>query len=337
MTPDTIPNHLYIAGPMTGIPQFNFPTFDTAAEHLRSLGFEIQSPAELDDPETREAALASPDGAPGSGAANDETWGDFLSRDVKLIADVVEGVAVLPGWETSRGARLETFVARLCGKPVYEYQGLLASTEDAPLRLMLDWELNEVLGYGDPGANGHTPDEAVEALGIKIIPDERMAVGEVAWYDGHGAPPLAEQRVAAGSPPISASTPIASHVGPLPDGETRVTNETTGGQKGTKPRRAELLPFDVLVQEVSLLYAAGASKYEDNNWRKGYDWSLSMGALQRHFADWYGGQDNDPECTEIMGQPVSHLAAVVFHALALLWFKDHCPELDDRPSTALLD
>lgn len=108
--------HVYIAGPMTGLPQFNIPAFDRAAGYLRGAGFTVSSPAELDDPNTRAAALASPDGAPGTGSANGETWGDFLSRDVKLIADGgIEVICVLPGWQRSPGARLETFVAFLAG------------------------------------------------------------------------------------------------------------------------------------------------------------------------------------------------------------------------------
>lgn len=115
---------LYLAGPMTGIPQFNFPAFDDTAMVLRAEGYEIVSPAEMDDPETRRIALTSPDGAPGSGSANGETWGDFLARDVKLIADGgVDGVVVLTGWERSRGARLETFVAHLCSKPILMIEG----------------------------------------------------------------------------------------------------------------------------------------------------------------------------------------------------------------------
>jgi hypothetical protein len=114
---------IYIAGPMTGIPQFNIPAFDAAADHLRSLGHDVVSPAELDDPETRAAALISPDGAPGAGSANGETWGDFLARDVKLITDGgIEAIAVIPGWDRSRGARLETFVGYLNGLPTYYYK-----------------------------------------------------------------------------------------------------------------------------------------------------------------------------------------------------------------------
>ena len=107
---------VYIAGPMTGLPQFNIPAFDQAAYDLRSIGFDVVSPAELDNPETRKAALASPDGALGTGTSNGETWGDFLARDVKLIADSgVEGIVLLYDWHKSRGACLEVTVGLLCG------------------------------------------------------------------------------------------------------------------------------------------------------------------------------------------------------------------------------
>lgn len=117
---------VYLAGPMTGIPQFNYPVFDAAGADLRAQGIEVVSPAELDDPETRRMALASPDGAPGSGSANGETWGDFLARDVKLMSDTpLDAVVVLPGWEKSRGARLESFVARaMNGIPILRYPDL---------------------------------------------------------------------------------------------------------------------------------------------------------------------------------------------------------------------
>ncbi len=116
---------IYVCGPMTGHAQFNLPTFDAATADLRERGHDVVSPAELDDPETRKVALASPDGAPGSGSSNGETWGDFLARDVKLLADDgIEAIAVLPGWEKSKGARLETFVGRLCGLSILRYPDL---------------------------------------------------------------------------------------------------------------------------------------------------------------------------------------------------------------------
>jgi hypothetical protein len=107
---------------MSGIKQFNFPAFDAAAAHLREQGWDLVSPAELDSAEVRDQALASPDGK-SIVRENDtaQTWGDFLARDVKLIADGVQAIILLPGWASSRGALLETFVGLLSGKDFYLY------------------------------------------------------------------------------------------------------------------------------------------------------------------------------------------------------------------------
>lgn len=114
---------LYIAGPMTGIPQFNFPAFETAATALREAGYNITSPHENDTPEVQQAAWASADGQlDASGKIAGETWGDILARDVKLVADGVSGLVLLKGWGKSRGARLEAFVALLCGLPFYSFE-----------------------------------------------------------------------------------------------------------------------------------------------------------------------------------------------------------------------
>jgi Domain of unknown function (DUF4406) len=117
----------YLAGPMTGIPKFNFPAFIGAAAKLREAGYTIISPAELDSPEMFERAMASPDGAPGSGSINFETWGDFLARDVKLVADSCHGIILLPDWWKSRGARLEAYVGLLCGHEFFQYNHLSPS------------------------------------------------------------------------------------------------------------------------------------------------------------------------------------------------------------------
>lgn len=120
----------YVAGPMSGYPQFNIPAFDELAEELRGRGFKVVSPAELDAPEQRAFLLDSPDGL--TPYANNETWADFLARDVKLIADRIDAIVVLPGWWKSRGARLEVFVGLLTGKPIYSFDdGLLEITDTA--------------------------------------------------------------------------------------------------------------------------------------------------------------------------------------------------------------
>lgn len=106
---------------MQGIPQFNFPAFFAAAEVLRRLGYEVVSPAEIDDKDDNGKAMQS---ATGQLQADDKTWGDFLSRDVKLIADGgIEGIVFLPNWHRSKGARLEAYVGLLKGVRFFEFTG----------------------------------------------------------------------------------------------------------------------------------------------------------------------------------------------------------------------
>lgn len=106
--------------------------------------------------------------------------------------------------------------------------------------------------------------------------------------------------------------------------EVRSVSET-GGEKGVKEARFDLIPVEAL-EEVATLYGRGATKYVANNWRNGYEWSKSYAALQRHANAFWRGEDVDSE----MG--VSHMACVVFHALALITFKNDHPDYDDRYS-----
>lgn len=98
---------------------------------------------------------------------------------------------------------------------------------------------------------------------------------------------------------------------------------STGAEKGTKPERFDLLPQEALAA-VARHYAVGAEKYSAHNWRKGYEWSKSFAALQRHSNAFWSGEDIDAET----GSP--HMAAVAFHALALITFMAEQPEFDDR-------
>lgn len=109
--------------------------------------------------------------------------------------------------------------------------------------------------------------------------------------------------------------------------EVRVKNDRTGGEKCAKKELYSLLPWPEIA-ELAHLYEAGASKYEKRNWEKGYDYSLSFDALMRHATAWWMGEETDPETKK------SHMAAVAFHAFALMRFLNEYPELDDRPNTA---
>jgi hypothetical protein len=108
--------------------------------------------------------------------------------------------------------------------------------------------------------------------------------------------------------------------------EVRVTSPT-GGQKGSKLARHDLiptLPLDLLAK----VYGMGAAKYDDNNWRLGYKWSLNYAAMQRHLLAFWSGQDLDPE------SQLPHLAHAMWHAAALLEFSQSdnpvYKQFDDR-------
>lgn len=99
-------------------------------------------------------------------------------------------------------------------------------------------------------------------------------------------------------------------------------NEETGGRKETTDIRFDLLPVEAM-WEVARLYGIGARKYEEHNWRKGYNWSNSYAAAQRHLARFWAGESMDEG-------GFHHLSAVVFHCLALMTFENEHAELDDR-------
>ena len=105
--------------------------------------------------------------------------------------------------------------------------------------------------------------------------------------------------------------------------EVRITDPNTGGQKGQKPERFELLPAAAL-QEIARVYAFGAKKYADHNWAKGYDWGLSIGALERHVVEFKKCNDLDNE------SGLHHLAHAAFHCLTLITFSIYGLGTDSR-------
>ena len=93
---------VYLAGPMTGLPEWNFPAFDKAAAHGRSLGFDVVSPADLD----RDAGLELDHDAD----INGDTLRAVVRRDLDAILSA-DAIALLPGWENPKGANAELGVA----------------------------------------------------------------------------------------------------------------------------------------------------------------------------------------------------------------------------------
>jgi hypothetical protein len=106
-----------------------------------------------------------------------------------------------------------------------------------------------------------------------------------------------------------------------------MTESSTGGRKGQKLARFDLIPTGPLVQ-LAQLYGRGAEKYEVRNWEKGYEWSNSYAAAMRHLVAFWAGEDLDPELD------LPHPVMVIFHMMALLQFMEQHPEFDDRPTTS---
>lgn len=239
---------VYIAGPMTGHPDFNFPAFRAAATQYRDQGFDVISPAELD-----EQADFDPTGLTGNEnlALHGMSLRNILARDLELVS-TVDGLILLKGWEQSKGATAEIALAA--------------------------------------------------ALGLWVIEDEFS-----------GEPTPAQHFIPRFGRPIPS--------GSVPN-EIRTTS-STGAQKGVKPEAFALLPVEAL-EEVARHYWKGAEKYAAHNWRKGYEWSKSYSALQRHANAFWRGENIDQETGS------HHMAGVVFHALSLITFTSEQPEFDDR-------
>ena len=91
---------IYIAGPMTGLPDYNRPEFNKLAKKFKGLGYVVLNPAVL------------PDGL---------EYREYMAITLKMV-EVCDIVALLPGWENSKGAQLEKHHAEVWGKLI-EYWG----------------------------------------------------------------------------------------------------------------------------------------------------------------------------------------------------------------------
>lgn len=104
---------IYIAGPMTGHENWNFPTFFETQQALEGLGHEVINPAQ-NDGKTLGEAIANVD----SPDLPRKSWGDYMRIDLRSVL-AVDAVCVLDGWRNSKGATLEVHVAEELGLPIY--------------------------------------------------------------------------------------------------------------------------------------------------------------------------------------------------------------------------
>lgn len=101
----------YISGGMTGIPEFNHPAFNAKAAELRAQGVAVINPAEHD-----------------TECGTDQPWAFYLRRDLVLLSEHCDRIVLLPGWENSKGARLEVHVGRELGMEIVYPDGSASAT-----------------------------------------------------------------------------------------------------------------------------------------------------------------------------------------------------------------
>lgn len=100
---------LYCAGPMRGLPEYNYPAFRELKAQLLMMGHLPISPVDRD----KES---------GFNEKTDIPTQDFMRKALEWDLQQVcrsDGVVVLPGWRKSLGARAEVATARAVGLPVY--------------------------------------------------------------------------------------------------------------------------------------------------------------------------------------------------------------------------
>ena len=224
------------------------------------------------------------------GGRTDLPFSTYMRNDVAELLEV-DTVIVGPEWRESPGAVLEVSVAVALGLEVLAIREEIGGFTLKPALPLFESD-RERLAY--------VLDEAYEP---ETVPDDEVLVDRPAWF----IPALRTQ-------PANES------------GEVR-TVSATGGEKGVKPARFDLIPPGFL-WALAEHFGVGARKYEDNNWQRGYEWSKSYGALQRHLFAWIAGEDIDAETGS------NHLIAVAWHACCLHWFSANRPEFDDRPKGA---
>ena len=119
---------IYIAGPMRGIEDFNFPAFDRQARVLKKQGWIVINPAEMD----------RQDGLPCNGPMeydpsvnyeDREFMRDALKRDLVAICDRCTAMYMMSDFEHSRGAKTEWHLAKALGLEIY-YEAPLPKKEN---------------------------------------------------------------------------------------------------------------------------------------------------------------------------------------------------------------
>lgn len=101
---------VYLAGPMTGYPDYNYPAFYQGESILMAKGFQVVNPAKLDSLTTMDLLDAGLDPDAPGGLVDGSALPVYLRRDFKELVHC-DGIVLLDGWHDSAGANAELAVA----------------------------------------------------------------------------------------------------------------------------------------------------------------------------------------------------------------------------------
>jgi DNA-binding transcriptional LysR family regulator len=101
---------LYIAGPMSGYPDYNYPLFHLIDPDLRRAGYETLNPAS--NPPC-------------------ESWDGYMRAAIRQVL-AADGIALLPDWQASAGASLEVHIAHTLRVPALPWGEWLNQANGTP-------------------------------------------------------------------------------------------------------------------------------------------------------------------------------------------------------------
>lgn len=96
---------VYLAGPMSAHDDFNFPAFFEAARKLSADGYTVFNPAQNDLDNFGDM----------DSVKKHATYRECLRQDLDWICRHATHIALLPGWEQSKGSRVEHELATALG------------------------------------------------------------------------------------------------------------------------------------------------------------------------------------------------------------------------------
>jgi hypothetical protein len=322
---------IYIACSMKGHDDFNFPLFFQAEEFLASQGYDVVNPAQLDIdagfPLERLKQLSETE------------FKEFLNGATKRDLDALQGcdgIVMLPGWESSKGARAEKAVAEWMHRRV-GYLNKDAGDGEIAGDWWLEWEGEKQNAAPQPDADGwipHVPGDPMPCDGNLLVdvkiqnglkPKGKMA-SCFSWgdIDEHG---IGGVNITAWRPhQPQPKQPYSSDERAEWDLEQpKFHPNDPKGAAGAKKCPMHLLP-PVALEQIAWVMGLGASKYGPWNFIEAdVCASTYIGALLRHWSEFAKGVDIDPES----GLP--HLAHIAANCAIVLTAQQQGSLVDDRP------